>query len=42
MFVFDESYVDTSLLTDLSELEEETNEESELVEVKKTPIDSLT
>ena len=42
MFVFDESYVDASLLTDLSELEEETEKEEELVEVKKTPIDSLT
>jgi len=42
MFVFDKSYVDSSLFTDLDELEDETgNDSSDLQEVQRTPIDSL-
>ena len=42
MFVFDDSYVDRSLLVDLNDLADVTFEkDTDLEEVKKTPIDSL-
>ena len=43
VFVFEDSYIDRDLLVDYDELEEEIKkDDSELKEVKKTPIDSLT
>jgi DNA-directed RNA polymerase alpha subunit len=42
MFIFDESYIDRSLLTELDEISDTTwTDDTELKEVKKTPIDSL-
>ena len=41
-FVFPESYVDGSLFVDEDEISNVANEEVEIKEVKKTPIDSLT
>ncbi len=42
MFVFDDAYIDRDLLTDLDDIEDTVKvDESELKEVKKTPIDSL-
>lgn len=42
MFVFDESYIDTSLLVDSEDIQTQFKEDnSEFKDVKKTPIDSL-
>ena len=41
MFIFDESYIDKSLLTDLDSISDVSTDDTELKEVKKTPIDSL-
>ena len=42
LFVFPESYVDASMFVDEDEISGAVNEEVEIKEIKKTPIDSLT
>jgi hypothetical protein len=42
MFIFDNSYIDTTLIVDVNDLDNpEDVSEIEVEEVKKTPIDSL-
>jgi len=42
VFVFDDAYIDESLFVDSEDLDSTLNQEVEVEEIKKTPIDSLT